>query len=97
MEIAVANNVDMEAACEGVIACSTCHVIVEDQWIGKLAEPSEDEEENVEVLLQELEETSADTEENAGLRILGQLAKEIRHEQFHDRNYLLVKVDSAPL
>ena len=44
MDIAVAGGIDMEAACEGVMACSTCHVIVDEKWFGKLAEPSEDEE-----------------------------------------------------
>lgn len=31
LEVAHANNVDLEGACEGSLACSTCHVIVEDQ------------------------------------------------------------------
>ena len=44
MEVAVAHDIDMEAACEGVIACSTCHVIVDEAWFAKLSEPSEDEE-----------------------------------------------------
>ena len=45
MEIAHANNIDIEGACEGVMACSTCHVIVEAQWHGRLPPPEEDEEE----------------------------------------------------
>jgi 2Fe-2S ferredoxin len=44
MEIAHANNIDIEGACEGVMACSTCHVIVETQWHGRLPPPEEDEE-----------------------------------------------------
>jgi len=44
MEIAHANNIDIEGACEGVMACSTCHVIVEAQWHGRLPPPEEDEE-----------------------------------------------------
>jgi 2Fe-2S ferredoxin len=44
LEIAHANNVDIEGACEGSLACSTCHVIVDDAWFRKLAEPTEDEE-----------------------------------------------------
>lgn len=44
LEIAHANNVDIEGACEGVMACSTCHVIVEPEWYGKLPSPEEDEE-----------------------------------------------------
>lgn len=44
MEIAIANNIDMEAACEGALACSTCHVIVAKDWFAKLEVPSDDEE-----------------------------------------------------
>jgi ferredoxin, 2Fe-2S len=44
LEIAHRNNVDIEGACEGSLACSTCHVIVEPEWLDLLPEPSEDEE-----------------------------------------------------
>ena len=44
LEIAHANDVDIEGACEGSLACSTCHVIVDPAWSGKLARPTEDEE-----------------------------------------------------
>ena len=44
LEIAHRNGVDIEGACEGSLACATCHVIVADDWFEKLAEPSEDEE-----------------------------------------------------
>jgi 2Fe-2S ferredoxin len=44
MEIARKNGIDIEGACEGSLACSTCHVIVDPAWIGKLAGASEDEE-----------------------------------------------------
>ncbi len=44
LEIAHRNNVDIEGACEGSLACSTCHVIVDAGWSGKLTEASEDEE-----------------------------------------------------
>ena len=44
LEIAHKHNVDIEGACEGSLACSTCHVIVDKAWINKLAEPTEDEE-----------------------------------------------------
>lgn len=53
--------------------------------------------ENIETLVGELREGGRVSAEDAGLRILGHLAAELRHEQFHDRNYLLVKVDSRPL
>ena len=44
LEIAHANGLALEGACEGSLACSTCHVIVDQAWYGKLTEASEDEE-----------------------------------------------------
>ena len=44
LEIAHKNNVDIEGACEGSLACSTCHVIVDKDWFAKLKGASEDEE-----------------------------------------------------
>lgn len=34
----------LEGTCEGQMACSTCHVIVDPDWFGKLHEASEEEE-----------------------------------------------------
>ena len=44
LEIAHKHMIDIEGACEGSMACSTCHVIVDKDWYTKLDEPSEDEE-----------------------------------------------------
>jgi 2Fe-2S ferredoxin len=44
MEIAHKYDVDLEGACEGSLACSTCHVIVEPDWYDKLLPAREDEE-----------------------------------------------------
>ncbi len=44
LEIAQRNDVDIEGACEGSLACSTCHVIVAPEWFGRLEEITEDEE-----------------------------------------------------
>ncbi|HVI86663.1 MAG TPA: ferredoxin family 2Fe-2S iron-sulfur cluster binding protein [Dongiaceae bacterium] len=44
MEIAHRNHVDLEGACEGSLACSTCHVVVEQEWYDVLEPASEDEE-----------------------------------------------------
>lgn len=44
LEIAHKHKVDIEGACEGSLACSTCHVIVDPAWHGKLQAPTEDEE-----------------------------------------------------
>ena len=44
MEIAHMFNVDLEGSCGGSLACSTCHIIIEPSWYGKLNDPSEAEE-----------------------------------------------------
>ena len=44
LEIAHKNGIDIEGACEGSLACSTCHVIVDPEWYELLKEASEDEE-----------------------------------------------------
>ena len=35
---------DLEGACEGSLACSTCHVIVDQDWYDELPDAREDEE-----------------------------------------------------
>jgi ferredoxin, 2Fe-2S len=44
LEIAHKHGIDIEGACEGSLACSTCHVIVDPEWHELLKEASEDEE-----------------------------------------------------
>jgi ferredoxin len=44
MRAAHANDIEIEGACEGVCACSTCHVILEDKVFDALPEASEREE-----------------------------------------------------
>jgi 2Fe-2S ferredoxin len=44
LEIAHRHGVDIEGACEGSLACSTCHVIVDPEWYELLKTASEDEE-----------------------------------------------------
>ncbi len=44
MEIAHKHDIDIEGACGGSLSCSTCHVIVDPAWFGKLPEPDEEEE-----------------------------------------------------
>ena len=57
LEIAHKHGVDIEGACEGSLACSTCHVIVDGAWFGKLAKPTEDEEDMLDLAF-DLQETS---------------------------------------
>lgn len=44
LEIAHKNEIALEGACEGSLACSTCHVIVDKQFYDQLPKASEDEE-----------------------------------------------------
>jgi len=44
LEIAHQNNIDLEGACEGSLACSTCHVVVDEAWFEVLPTATEDEE-----------------------------------------------------
>lgn len=44
LQTAHRNNVDLEGACEGVCACSTCHLIFQEDVFDRLEEPTEDEE-----------------------------------------------------
>ena len=44
LEIAHKHGIEIEGACEGSLACSTCHVIVDTALFAKLATPTEDEE-----------------------------------------------------
>ncbi|KAI8871029.1 ferredoxin, partial [Ramicandelaber brevisporus] len=43
LDIAHANEVELEGACEASLACSTCHVILEEDVYNKLEEPSDEE------------------------------------------------------
>jgi ferredoxin, 2Fe-2S len=44
LEVAHRHGIDIEGACEGSLACSTCHVLVDPDWYDLLTEASEDEE-----------------------------------------------------
>jgi len=44
LEIAHKHEIDLEGACEGSLACSTCHVVVDPAWFDVLKDPTEDEE-----------------------------------------------------
>ena len=57
LEVAHKHDVDIEGACEGSLACSTCHVIVDPEWFAKLNKPTEDEEDMLDLAFG-LEKTS---------------------------------------
>lgn len=44
LEVARKYDIDIEGACDGALACSTCHVIVAPQFFNKLPKASDAEE-----------------------------------------------------
>lgn len=57
LEIAHRHMVDIEGACEGSLACATCHVIVQPEWFEQLP-PVQDDEEDMLDLAFGLQKTS---------------------------------------
>lgn len=47
LEAAHENEIALEGACEGSLACSTCHVIVAPEWYDKLEEATDEEEDRL--------------------------------------------------
>ena len=44
LEVAHKNAIPLEGACEGSLACSTCHLVIDEAYFPGLPEASEDEE-----------------------------------------------------
>ena len=44
LQVAHKHGVDIEGACEGVMACSTCHLVIDAAWYDKLKPASEEED-----------------------------------------------------
>ena len=44
LRVAQAAGMPLEGTCEGQMACSTCHVVVGDEWFDRLPRASEEEE-----------------------------------------------------
>lgn len=57
LEVAHKHDIDLEGACEGSLACSTCHVIIDPEWFDRLQDPTEDEEDMLDLAFG-LEKTS---------------------------------------
>jgi 2Fe-2S ferredoxin len=51
LEVAHRSMIDLEGACEGSMACSTCHVIVDPEWYDKLRDASEEEEDMLDLTI----------------------------------------------
>jgi 2Fe-2S ferredoxin len=47
LEVAHKNEIPLEGACEGSLACSTCHIIIEDENRYKALPAAKDEEEDM--------------------------------------------------
>ncbi|GJJ70258.1 hypothetical protein EMPS_02607 [Entomortierella parvispora] len=43
LDVAWANDIDIEGACEASLACSTCHLILDESSYSKLEEPTDEE------------------------------------------------------
>ena len=57
LEVGQENGIDLEGACEACMACSTCHVIVDEEWYQRL-EPSSEEEKDLLDMAFDLQRTS---------------------------------------
>ena len=49
LDVGQAAGLPLEGTCEGQMACSTCHVIVDAEWFGRLPGASEDEEDMIDL------------------------------------------------
>lgn len=49
LEVGQAAGLPLEGTCEGQMACSTCHVIVDPDWFERLPRASEDEEDMIDL------------------------------------------------
>ncbi|MGB9153459.1 MAG: 2Fe-2S iron-sulfur cluster-binding protein [Alphaproteobacteria bacterium] len=43
LAVARRNGIDLEGACDGAMACSTCHVIVDKDWAARLPKARQEE------------------------------------------------------
>ena len=49
LEVARANDINIEGACGGNMACATCHLVVRKKWYDILPKPSDDESDMLEL------------------------------------------------
>ena len=90
LEVARIHDIDIEGACEGNMACATCHLIVEKDWFPILSKPVPDEEDMLD-LVYGLTETSRLgcqiklTNELEGLKV--QLAPNVEEDSDDDDAY----------
>jgi 2Fe-2S ferredoxin len=58
LEVAREYDIDLEGACDGTLACSTCHLVVDPEWFPKITDPLSEEEEDMLDLAYGLTDTS---------------------------------------
>lgn len=51
LDVAHDNDIELEGACGGELACSTCHVIMEQEYFDKLDEMDEEEEDMLDLAM----------------------------------------------
>jgi len=51
LDVAHDNDIELEGACGGELACSTCHIILEEAYFDKLEEADEEEEDMLDLAL----------------------------------------------
>lgn len=74
LDVAYDLNLDLLCECGGSMACATCHVIVDEEWAGRLPPKSDDEEDTLDLCF-ELDKNSRlgcqviVTDELDGLRV----------------------------
>ncbi|KAK9370778.1 2Fe-2S ferredoxin-type domain-containing protein [Lipomyces kononenkoae] len=91
LDIAQAHDLDMEGACGGSCACSTCHVIVDPEFYDRIPEPDDDENDMLDLAFG-LTETSRLgcqvklTKDLDGLRVaLPQMTRNLQAKDFEKR------------
>eukprot|EP00040_Diaphanoeca_grandis_P029916 m.176071 g.176071 ORF g.176071 m.176071 type:complete len:162 (-) comp31841_c3_seq1:245-730(-) len=57
LDVAIDNNIDLEGACGGTLACSTCHLYIDEASFEKLDAPEEEEEDMLDLAF-DLRDTS---------------------------------------
>ena len=58
MEIIRDHGLPIKAECGGACACATCHVYVDEEWLGRIAEMNEEEEHMLGDVTAELKDNS---------------------------------------
>ena len=69
LDLSLENKLSLEGDCEGQQCCSTCHVYINDDYVSKIPEPNEDEEDTLDL--------AAGYKENSRLACSIQLTKEL--------------------